>query len=206
MPIIREMDKPDGLLTILRRAIMDEDANLAATIARRCSQERAITLVYCDFLLRILMEDKFPNGSKACKKLQRMKENFKKNVLLNGQMDMRSKDKKYADIAFTIAKIKTNHKPFEETFNVLYDYLYVHKYTKDNTVVLDEATDLPVTRFPTTTFENVEPMMNKNKCILKAVRRNIRRQVSFKIEEKVVEVNRDPYKVGPTIMHCARLT
>ena len=104
MPHTREMDKPDGLLTVLRRAIMDEDANLAATIARRCSLERAIYFsMYCDFLLRILMEDKFPNGSKAFKMLQRIQQNFKKNVVSNGNMDTRPKDKKYADIAYCIA-------------------------------------------------------------------------------------------------------
>jgi len=125
----RTMDKPAGLLTILRRAIMDEDAISAATIARKCSQHKGIYFsMYCDFMLRILLEDKYPQGKKYFSALKKERENFKKGVLSNRNKDVRFKDHKYADIAHAIAKLKTNHVPFEQAFYLLYNYVYDHKY------------------------------------------------------------------------------
>jgi hypothetical protein len=125
----RTMDKPAGLLTILRRAIMEEDANAAATIARKCSEHKGIYFsMYCDFMLRILLEDKYPEGKKYFSALKKERENFKKGVLSNRNKDVRLKDHKYADIAHAIAKLKTNHEPFEQAFYLLYNYVYDHKY------------------------------------------------------------------------------
>lgn len=130
MPSTRDMDKPDGLLTILRLAIMANKKMLAYTIARRCSQEKSIYFsMYCDFMMRILLEDKFPHGKQYFSTLRKEKQNFKKNVMSNGNTDLRTKDQKYADIAYSIASLDTNHSVFEETFNVLYQYVYEHKYT-----------------------------------------------------------------------------
>ena len=166
MPSTRDMDKPDGLLTILRRAIMAKEKMLAYTIARRCSQEKSIYFsMYCDFMMRILLEDKFPHGKQYFLALRNEKQNFKKNLTSKGNLDLRSKDQKYAEIAFSIASLDTNHSVFEETFNVLYQYVYQHEYTNPN-VVLKTQEDLMfnyITAFKKREFENDILMISEKK-------------------------------------------
>ena len=112
------MYKPDGLLTILRLAIVNNKSNQAAQIARLCAECRSIYFrKFCRFIGRILLEDKFPDGRKYFKELNNlMDHNLNKN-LQNAQQ-------KYVEIAYSAAKIKTNSKPFEEAFIALHEFVY----------------------------------------------------------------------------------
>ena len=195
MPYKREMEKPDGLLTILRRAIMDNKQMVAANIARVCSQYRIIYFrKYCDFMLRILMEDKFPEGRKYIHALKESRDAcYKGNT-----RDAKKKQITFASIAYTIAGLKTNHEPFEEAFVVLYEYVYLHDYMGREKVKsgIDMNALIDSEQFQEMKFENNQPKINKkrNKKIKYATLRNYK--------DDTLEINKQPREQDNSSEDC----
>ena len=201
MPSTRDMDKPDGLLTILRRAIMANEKMLAFTIARRCSQEKSIYFsMYCDFMMRILLEDKFPHGEKYFFTLRKKKELFKRNVLLNGQNDLRTKDQKYADIAYSIASLDTNHTAFEETFNVLYQYVYEHEYTSPHVELKGESfRNTSISEFQQKEYDNSSLCLMMKMPEYATIKKAVYRDYS---DDKLYLKNKTPKEVTSEETQC----
>lgn len=134
----KDIMKPDGLLTILRRAIMKNDQYTAVNIARKCAElTKAIHLKrWQRFITQILLEDKELVDVSVFRNLHRTIDNYKKS--LNGRLDgtnnvVTERQVLYASIANTIAKLKTDTTRFEKAFVALYDYVYVNKYCFDET-------------------------------------------------------------------------
>ena len=141
----KDIMKADGLLTILRRAIVKKDRYVAVNIARKCAElTKAIHLKrWQRFITQILLEDKEPVHLSVFQELNRVLDNFKKS--LNGRLNgvnnvVTNRQVLYASIANTIASLDTDTTRFEKAFVALYDYVHVKKYCFDETESCHDAT------------------------------------------------------------------
>lgn len=122
----RTMFGPDGLLIILRRAIMLNEVNHAVAIARLISHHRLLHYPgFCDFIGRILLEDKYPDGLSYIGALEREQRD---NPLKKRTTQVINKQTMFVKLAKTAAKLKTNHCAFELAFTVMYENVYMHHY------------------------------------------------------------------------------
>ena len=93
----RTMFGPDGLLIILRRAIMLNEEIHAEAIARLISDHRLLHYPgFCDFIGRILLEDKHPAGLNYIAALERLKKN---NPLKKGSTSVVDKQTMFVKLA-----------------------------------------------------------------------------------------------------------
>ena len=109
----KDIMKPDGLLTILRRAIVKKDQYVAVNIARKCAEfTKAIHLKrWQRFITQILLEDKEPVHLSVFQELNRVIDKFKKS--LNGRLNgtnnvVTNRQVLYASIVNTIVSLDTD--------------------------------------------------------------------------------------------------
>ena len=119
MPKEMEIGDPKGLLTHLRIAIQQNEEDLAGDIAILCTFVNNIgPAIYCKFIGRICLEDKYPDGKDLFDELNE-KVKDKSRVILNQQ--------RYVELAKRAAKIKTNCYLFVRGFNTMYEAVYGEK-------------------------------------------------------------------------------
>ena len=125
----REMLGPDGLLIILRRAIMLNEEIHAEAIARVIADQKYLHYPgFCDFIGRILLEDKHPEGLGYIAALKREKDN---NPLKKSSFTTIGKQTMFVKLAKQAAKLKTNNGAFENAFVAMYENVYENQYLQE---------------------------------------------------------------------------
>ena len=118
----RQMMGPDGLLIILRRSIMLKNVIHAEAIARVIADQKYLHYPgFCDFIGRILLEDKHPEGLDYIAALKREKDN---NPLKKSGGSTIGKQTMFVKLARQAAKLETNHGAFEKAFVAMYENVY----------------------------------------------------------------------------------
>lgn len=122
MPKERTMFGPDGILIGLRRAITLQVENQAVAFARLVVLEDVVSYRgYCDFIGRILLEDKFPQGRKYFAQLK--KEREKKAKRGSKPKDVMDRQTRYVKLAVAAVRLETNNAAFEKAFSALHQFV-----------------------------------------------------------------------------------
>ena len=167
------MYKADGLFTLLRLSITKNNPSQAAQIARLCAECGRISFrKYCFFIGRILLEDKFPQGSRYFQEL---------NKLLKDNNNLQNTQQQFAEIAYSVANLETNSKAFEEAFVALHEFVY-----EDNFWINQTETTLPSLNEPIHLFIIKEQKRNKNLKILRTDMNAVKNSVLRNYDESNV--------------------
>ena len=183
----REMLGPDGLLIILRRSIMLKNVIHAEAIARVIADQKYLHYPgFCDFIGRILLEDKHPEGLDYIAALKREKDN---NPLKKSGGSTIGKQTMFVKLAKQAAKLKTNNGAFEKAFVAMYENVYDNHYLQEYKEY--EAGPLPVVE-PTLKDYVIED--DSNKPLMHALLRNydtddIQLNAQEMIEETIADDN-----------------